>query len=79
MKIPVLRCLKRLASKTQKTLGKSARLTNLQGRILCVKNPPEEIIIFDDVFTTGSTMNVCAQTLKDAGAKKIHGVCLFYN
>jgi ComF family protein len=78
MRLPVLRCLKRLASKTQKALGKSERLTNLQGRILCVKKPTEEVIIFDDVFTTGSTMNVCARTLKDAGAKKVHGVCLFY-
>jgi ComF family protein len=79
MKTQVIRCLKRLASKTQKALGKSERLTNLQGRILCVKKPPEELIIFDDVFTTGSTMNICARTLKDAGVKKVHGVCLFYD
>jgi ComF family protein len=79
MNIPVFRCLKRIASKAQKTLGQSERLTNLQGRILCTKNPPEEVIVFDDVFTTGSTMDVCARTLKSAGAKKVHGICLFYN
>jgi ComF family protein len=77
-KTPVLRCLKRLASKTQKKLGKADRMTNLEGRIICVKNPPEEVILFDDVFTTGSTMNVCAAALKNAGVKKAHGICLFY-
>ncbi|MDR2097073.1 MAG: double zinc ribbon domain-containing protein [Spirochaetaceae bacterium] len=77
--IPVLRCLKRLASKTQKELGKSDRLTNLRGRIICTQKPPEEVILFDDVFTTGSTLNVCAETLKSAGAKKVRGICLFFD
>jgi ComF family protein len=76
--IPVRRCLKRLASKTQKALGKQDRMTNLKGRILCVQKPPEEAILFDDVLTTGSTMNVCAETLKASGAKKVHGICLFF-
>ncbi|MDR2445113.1 MAG: double zinc ribbon domain-containing protein [Spirochaetaceae bacterium] len=77
--VPVLRCLKRLASKTQKELGKSERITNLKGRIVCPVTVPEEVIVFDDVFTTGSTMNACAGALKDAGAKKVHGICLFYS
>jgi ComF family protein len=76
--VPVLRCLKRLASKTQKKLGKSERMTNLKGRIICSGEAPEEAIVFDDVFTTGSTMKVCAEALKSAGSKRIHGVCLFY-
>jgi ComF family protein len=76
--VPVQRCLKRLASKTQKALGKQDRLTNLKGRIVCVQKPPEEAIIFDDVFTTGATMNVCAETLKASGTKKVHAICLFF-
>jgi ComF family protein len=78
-KTPVLRCLTRMASKTQKKLGKTERVTNLKGRITCVKKPPEQAILFDDVFTTGSTMNVCAEVLKTAGTKKVYGLCLFYD
>jgi predicted amidophosphoribosyltransferase len=77
--VPVLRCLKRLASKTQKELGKSERMTNLKGRIVCRGGAPEEAVIVDDVFTTGATMNVCAEALKEAGVRKVHGICLFYS
>jgi ComF family protein len=76
--VTVLRCLKRLSSEAQKKLGKSERMTNLQGRIRCIKKVPDEVVVFDDVFTTGSTMSICAQALKEAGAKKVHGLCLFY-
>jgi ComF family protein len=75
---PVCRCLKRLPSQTQKTLGYKERMVNLAHRIQCFRTPPREIILFDDVYTTGATMNVCAGALKQAGAKKVYGLCLFY-
>ncbi|GHV82951.1 amidophosphoribosyltransferase [Spirochaetia bacterium] len=77
--IQVERCLKRLPTKSQKELGRQGRKTNLKGRILTVKKPPENVILFDDVFTTGSTMDVCAAALKDAGSKTVHGICLYYD
>ncbi|MDR3356138.1 MAG: double zinc ribbon domain-containing protein [Spirochaetaceae bacterium] len=77
--VPVLRRLKRLASKSQKELGKAERMTNLSGRIICSGKAPEEAVLLDDVFTTGATMNACAGALKSAGAKMVHGVCLFYD
>ncbi|MFO7882376.1 MAG: phosphoribosyltransferase family protein [Kosmotogaceae bacterium] len=33
---------------------------------------PEEIVLFDDVLTTGTTIKDCIKTLKEAGVKKIH-------
>ena len=36
----------------------------------------KSIIIFDDIFTTGSTIDECAKTLKAAGAGKIIGLTL---
>ncbi|MDR1072371.1 MAG: double zinc ribbon domain-containing protein [Treponema sp.] len=75
---PVHRCLKRLPSQTQKTLGYKERAVNLVRRIQCFRIPPKEIILFDDVYTTGATMNACAGALKQAGAEKVYGICLFH-
>jgi ComF family protein len=78
-KQPVLRCLKRLPSQSQKTLDREHRLTNLKGRFIAVKEVPKEVILFDDVITTGATIEACAAALKAAGAEKVYGVCLFYD
>jgi len=75
----VCRCLKRLPSRNQKELNKEERALNLKGRILCVKRPPETVVVFDDVITTGATINVCAEALLNAGSKNVYAVCLFYD
>ncbi|HER24789.1 MAG TPA: hypothetical protein ENO17_07065, partial [Candidatus Atribacteria bacterium] len=36
----------------------------------------KHIIIVDDIITTGSTLNACAQVLKNKGVKKITAVAL---
>jgi ComF family protein len=76
--LPVRRCLKRLPSKSQKLLNREERLANLKGRIRCVKKPPETAILFDDVITTGATIDACAAALLEAGAKQVYAVSLFY-
>ena len=34
------------------------------------------ILIVDDVFTTGATLGVCANTLRKAGAREVHALIL---
>lgn len=61
----------------QVELKKEERQENIRGVFLCQK--PEiiknkKILLIDDIFTTGSTMEECACVLKDAGAKEIWGM-----
>jgi ComF family protein len=76
--VPLKRVLRRLASETQKKLSREERAKNLSGKILCREQPPRNVILFDDVFTTGSTLEACARALKCAGTEKVWGICLFY-
>ena len=75
----VFRCLKRLPSQIQKQLDRTERLKNLQGRIALTRKAPQTAIILDDVFTTGSTMDVCASALKAGGCQTVYGICLVYD
>lgn len=59
----------------QTSLSRRARLTNLR-KCFAVKNPAaiegKNILIVDDVVTTGTTVNECAKTLRKAGAQSVH-------
>ncbi len=37
---------------------------------------PESVILIDDVYTTGSTMNEAAKVLKKAGIKEVNGIVI---
>ncbi|MBR7552676.1 ComF family protein [Allobacillus sp. GCM10007491] len=41
-----------------------------------IETPPENVIIIDDLFTTGSTVRFAAQLLKKAGAKCVSSLTL---
>jgi ComF family protein len=76
--IPLSRCLKRLASQSQKELNREQRKKNLRGRILCTKKPPRSALLFDDLITTGSTLEACAAALKEGGTERVYALTLFY-
>ena len=40
-------------------------------------NIPKEVVLLDDIVTTGATMEKCAWLLKTAGVQKVHGLALF--
>ena len=62
----------------QTGLSGTERLENLKGSFTvnskhAVSTYPN-IILFDDVWTTGSTLNEAAKTLKENGAKAVWGI-----
>ena len=76
--VSICRCLKRTKSKIQKNLDRAQRIENLKGRISVCSKVPKTVLVIDDVITTGSTMEVCSSVLKENGAQKVYGLCLFY-
>jgi ComF family protein len=63
----------------QAELNNEKRRENIKNIFIC-KQPEEiknrKIILVDDVFTTGSTMEEAAETLKQSGAKEVWGIAV---
>lgn len=57
--------------RAQRGLGREARLANLRGVFEVCAHIPERVAIVDDVVTTGATVRVMAQALRNAGAQHI--------
>lgn len=60
----------------QAKLNREERINNVNGVFECKKIVPENVVIVDDVYTTGATMLECAKVLRENGAKKVWGVTL---
>jgi len=86
----VLRILQRCSIQQQKKLNREERLETIKSayslspestfRRELKKNKgllPDNVCLIDDVCTTGSTIECCAQILKKAGIKKVGVVTLF--
>ncbi|MFH1894357.1 MAG: ComF family protein [Patescibacteria group bacterium] len=78
-KIPLVAdCLiKEKETPPQMELPKEERIKNIKGAF-SVKNSEilknKKILLVDDVYTTGATMEECSKILKRAGAKEVWGV-----
>jgi len=68
-------CLKRdRRTLPQKELSPAERLKNLTGAFHAEVLPEHmrRILLVDDIYTTGSTLEACAQVLRGAGAEIVH-------
>lgn len=71
--------IRTVPSPAQTTLSRKERLKNLRGAFAVTR--PESIarkrvLLIDDVFTTGATVNECAKTLRKAGSGDVFALTL---
>jgi len=63
---------------SQAKLSGKQRRENLAGAFSCLVDLPAstEVVLIDDVFTTGTTMQECAKVLRASGTRKVHAFVL---
>lgn len=64
---------------TQASLTRKQRQLNLKNAFRLKGKPPEQVVICDDVITTGSTLSAVARLLKRSGAKRVWAITLAHD
>ena len=61
-----------------KTLSKQQRYENLLKAFKIRNDRPtyKRVLVVDDIFTTGSTIDACARVLKKNGVEVVYGLCI---
>ncbi len=77
---PVLNCLRRVRNTpTQTRLDREQRMENLRNAFEMRKNADvrgRHLLVVDDVFTTGSTVEACSRVLNRAGAASVRAITI---
>jgi len=84
--LPIIEASK-LYDTEQKSLSASERVLNVHNKFTVAKNirknkntaniiKDKNILIIDDVVTTGSTISECARIMKNMGAKSVSALCI---
>lgn len=74
--------IKEIQNKTQSTLSHAERKQNVRGVYKAINKEKifnNRIILIDDIYTTGATMNECAKELKLAGAKEVIAMTVLHS
>jgi predicted amidophosphoribosyltransferase len=75
------RLLVRTGGSQQKSLDLPRRRENLRGMIRLAPEKgrpglPARVVLLDDIFTTGATLDACARVLRDAGCEQVYAITL---
>jgi predicted amidophosphoribosyltransferase len=73
--LPVVDCLRRARGRRQVGRRRSDRLADPPG-VWRKRDCAKRILLVDDVWTTGATLSVCAQALREGGACRIVALTL---
>lgn len=74
--------VRKIKTKQQAKLNRKERLDNLHDAFEIISDKDlsgRDLIIIDDVMTTGSTLSACAKTLRQANPASITAVCVAYD
>lgn len=65
-------------TRPQKELNDKERQENLKNAFKIVQNDVQlkRILLVDDIYTTGATMDTCAKLLKEHGVREVYFICL---
>lgn len=69
---------RRVNTRPQKELNADERKNNLKNAFQMSKNSVhlEKVLLIDDIYTTGSTVDALAETLRKAGIEKVYVLCI---
>lgn len=71
--IPVYKTLAKVrVTSPQAALRAQQRRNNLRGAFQLIRSGTEKVVLVDDIYTTGSTVQECALTLKSGGYKAVY-------
>ena len=70
--LPYRPLLRRVRTTQQARLGAGARQRNVAGAFRCAPLSGEQVLLVDDVLTSGATVTECALTLFAAGAGRVY-------
>jgi len=70
--------VRRRETAPQVSLGAEERRTNVEDAFVCVNDTlqDKDVVLIDDVCTTGATLEACAVALHEAGARSVHALTL---
>ena len=74
--VPSLSVIKRTRQRSQKELSRAQRLENAP-RLFTLKRAgalPPHVVLLDDIYTTGATLEACANLLRSHGVRRVHGL-----